>query len=143
MDMKEFKRVDVTESDIAKRLMDYGFHAPTVSFPVAGSLMVEPTESEDKIELDRFIDAMKRIRAEIKEIEDGKADKVDNVLNAPHTLPHLLGNELETQLLEREGRIPGTWIQTRGKKFPTVGRIDNVFGDRNLICTCPPITDFL
>ena len=87
MDMKEFKKVDITETDIAKRLMDYGFHAPTVSFPVGGSLMVEPTESEDKIELDRFIDAMLRIREEIREVETGKADKVDNVLkNAPHTL---------------------------------------------------------
>jgi glycine dehydrogenase len=92
MDMRGFKKTaDITESDIAKRLMDYGFHAPTVSFPVAGSLMVEPTESEDKIELDRFVDAMIKIREEIKEIEDGIADKEDNVLkNAPHTLKHLL-----------------------------------------------------
>ena len=95
LDMREFKKTaDITESDIAKRLMDYGFHAPTVSFPVAGSLMVEPTESEDKLEMDRFVDAMIRIREEIREIEEGKADKEDNVLkNAPHTLKHLLTSD--------------------------------------------------
>jgi len=100
--MREFKKsADITESDIAKRLMDYGFHAPTVSFPVAGSLMIEPTESEDKVEMDRFIDAMKRIREEIREIEEGKADKEDNVLkNAPHTLKHVICGEMESQILK-------------------------------------------
>lgn len=145
LDMREFKdSADITESDIAKRLMDYGFHAPTVSFPVAGSLMVEPTESEDKIELDRFIDAMKRIRSEIKEIEEGKADRVDNVLkNAPHTLQHLLSADWKHSYSREKAAYPAPWVLTRGKKYPTVGRIDNTYGDRNLICTCPPVSDFL
>lgn len=92
IDMREFKKsADITESDVAKRLMDYGFHAPTVSFPVVGGLMIEPTESEDKVELDRFIDALRRIRDEIRDIEEGRADVKDNLLkNAPHTLAHLL-----------------------------------------------------
>jgi glycine dehydrogenase len=93
--MREYKKTaDISEADIAKRLMDYGFHAPTVSFPVVGGLMIEPTESEDKVEMDRFVDALKRIREEIREIETGKADKNDNVLkNAPHTLKHVIGSE--------------------------------------------------
>ena len=124
--------------------MDFGFHAPTVSFPVVGSLMIEPTESEDKLELDRFIDAMRIIRQEIQEIENGKADKIDNVLrNAPHTLKHLLEGEWTHKYPRDKAAFPATWIHTRGKKWATVGRIDNVYGDRNLICTCPPITDFL
>ena len=124
--------------------MDYGFHAPTVSFPVPGSLMVEPTESEDKIEMDRFIDAMRRIREEIKEIEEGKADKTDNVLkNAPHTLKHLLCGEWNHKYSREKAAFPAPWIHTRGKIFSAVGRIDNTYGDRNLICTCPPTSDFL
>lgn len=124
--------------------MDYGFHAPTVSFPVGSSLMIEPTESEDKIEIDRFIDAMKRIREEIREIEDGKADKEDNVLrNAPHTLKHLLTGDWNHKYSREKAAYPAPWIHLRGKRYPTVGRIDNVYGDRNLICTCPPVTDFL
>ena len=95
LDMREFKKTaDITEADIAKRLMDYGFHAPTVSFPVVGGLMIEPTESEDKVEMDRFIDAMRRIRVEICEIEEGRADKNDNVIkNSPHTLQHVICDE--------------------------------------------------
>lgn len=145
LDMKEFKRTaDITETDIAKRLMDYGFHAPTVSFPVVGGLMIEPTESEDKVEMDRFIDALKRIREEIREIEEGKADKNDNVVkNAPHTLNHVICDEWKHSYSREKAAFPAPWIHTRGKIFATVGRIDNVFGDRNLICTCPPVTDFL
>jgi glycine dehydrogenase len=145
LDMRNFKKTaDVTESDIAKRLMDYGFHAPTVSFPVVGSLMIEPTESEDKVELDRFIDAMEKIREEIKEIEDGKADKNDNVLkNSPHTLKHLLCDDWKHPYSRQKAAYPVQWIHTRGKVFPSVGRIDNVYGDRNLICTCPPVSEFL
>jgi glycine dehydrogenase len=143
--MREFKKTaDITEQDIAKRLMDYGFHAPTVSFPVVGGLMIEPTESEDKIEMDRFVDALKRIREEIREIETGKADKNDNVLkNAPHTLKHVVCGEWKHSYPREKAAFPAPWIQTRGKVFPTVGRIDNVFGDRNLVCTCPPVSDFL
>ena len=145
LDMREFKKTaDITEQDIAKRLMDYGFHAPTVSFPVVGGLMIEPTESEDKIEMDRFIDALKRIREEIREIETGKADKNDNVLkNSPHTLKHVVCDEWKHSYPRDKAAFPAPWIQTRGKIFPTVGRIDNVFGDRNLVCTCPPVSDFL
>lgn len=145
LDMREFKNsADVTESDIGKRLMDFGFHAPTVSFPVHGGLMIEPTESEDKTEMDRFIDALKIIRKEIREIEEGKADKNDNVLkNSPHTLKHIVCDEWTHSYSREKAAYPATWIHTRGKVFPAVGRIDNVFGDRNLICTCPPVTDFL
>jgi glycine dehydrogenase len=145
LDMREFKKsADVSEGDIAKRLMDFGFHAPTVSFPVHGGLMIEPTESEDKTEMDRFIDALKIIRNEIKEIEDGKADKNDNVLkNSPHTLKHIVCDEWTHSYSREKAAYPATWIHTRGKIFPAVGRIDNVFGDRNLICTCPPVSDFL
>ena len=145
LDMREFKKsADVSEGDIAKRLMDFGFHAPTVSFPVHGGLMIEPTESEDKTEMDRFIDALKIIRNEIKEIEDGKADKNDNVLkNSPHTLKHIVCDEWTHSYSREKAAYPATWIHTRGKIFPPVGRIDNVFGDRNLICTCPPVSDFL
>ena len=145
LDMREFKKTaDVTEGDIAKRLMDYGFHAPTVSFPVVGGLMIEPTESEDKVEMDRFVDALKRIREEIRDIETGKADKVDNVLkNAPHTLKHVVCDDWKHSYTREEAAYPAPWIFTRGKVFPSVGRIDNVYGDRNLICTCPPVSDFL
>ena len=145
LDMREFKKTaDVTEGDIAKRLMDYGFHAPTVSFPVVGGLMIEPTESEDKVEMDRFIDALKRIREEIREIATGKADLHDNVLkNSPHTLKHVVCDEWTHSYPREKAAYPAPWIHTRGKVFPAVGRIDNVFGDRNLICTCPPVSDFL
>ncbi len=143
--MRDFKdTAGITETDIAKRLMDYGFHAPTVSFPVTGSLMIEPTESEDKVEMDRFIDAMRRIRQEIREIEEGKADKEDNVLrNAPHTLKHIICDEWKHTYPREKAAYPAPWIHVRGKVFPTVGRVDNVYGDRNLVCTCPPVSDFL
>lgn len=145
LDMREFKKTtDVTEGDIAKRLMDYGFHAPTVSFPVVGGLMIEPTESEDKIEMDRFVDALKRIREEIREIEQGKFPKDNNVIhNAPHTLQHVVCDEWKHPYSREKAVYPAPWIHTRGKIFPAVGRIDNVFGDRNLVCTCPPVTEFL
>ena len=145
LDMREFKQTaGIDESDIAKRLMDFGFHAPTVSFPVVGGLMIEPTESEDKTEMDRFVDALKKIRQEIREIEEGKADKKDNVLkNAPHTLKHLLCDEWSHSYSREKAAYPASWIHTRGKVFATVGRIDNVYGEKNLVCTCPPVTDFL
>ena len=145
LDMRQFKEsAGVTETDIAKRLMDYGFHAPTVSFPVVGGLMIEPTESEDKVEMDRFIDAMKKIREEIREIEEGKADRIDNVLhNAPHTLKHVVCDDWKHTYSREKAAYPASWIHIRGKIFPAVGRIDNVYGDRNLICTCPPVSDFL
>ncbi|PYV16885.1 MAG: glycine dehydrogenase (aminomethyl-transferring), partial [Acidobacteria bacterium] len=125
--------------DVAKRLMDYGFHAPTVSFPVAGTIMVEPTESESKEELDRFCDAMISIRREITAIESGKADRRNNLLkNAPHTAEALLAADWDRPYSREEAAFPAPW--TREHKFwPSVSRIDNVYGDRNLVCTCAPV----
>jgi glycine dehydrogenase len=126
----------ITEEDIAKRLMDYGFHAPTLSFPVHGTLMIEPTESESKAELDRFIDALNSIYNEIKEVEEGKADKLDNVLkNAPHTAEKVCANEWEHAYSREKAAFPLEWTR-ENKYWVPVGRIDNVWGDRNLICTC-------
>lgn len=119
------KKIGITEEDVAKRLMDYGFHAPTMSWPHVGGLMVEPTESEDKLELDRFIDALISIKGEIQEIEEGKFDKEDNVLkNAPHTLKHLLEGEWKHAYSREKASYPAKWIHLRGKVFPSVGRID-------------------
>jgi glycine dehydrogenase len=138
--IKEITGVDV--EDIAKRLMDYGFHAPTISFPVAGTLMVEPTESESLAELDRFCEAMIAIRGEIAEIENGKADKKNNVLkSAPHTAEQVTRTEWTKPYSREKAAFPLAW--TRENKFwPAVGRIDNVLGDRNFICSCPPIEDY-
>jgi glycine dehydrogenase len=143
--LREFKKTaDITESDIAKRLMDYGFHAPTVSFPVSGSLMIEPTESEDKVELDRFADAMIRIRQEIRDIETGKADRKDNVVvNAPHTLKHIICNEWTHPYTREQAAYPAPWIHTRGKIYASVGKIDNTYGDRNLVTRCPTVDQFM
>ncbi len=144
LDCRDFKRAaGIDVSDIAKRLMDYGFHAPTVSFPVAETLMVEPTESEAKAELDRFIEAMIGIRQEISALEQGKADKVDNVLkNAPHTSEEVCGNEWN-HLYSREQAAFPAHVNREWKYWPTVSRVDNAFGDRNLICTCPPIEEYM
>merc|ERR1711997_574860 len=108
--------------------MDYGFHAPTMSWPVPGGLMIEPTESEDKLELDRFMDAFKRIRAEIAEIENGTVDKQDNVLkNAPHTMQHCMANEWNHSYSREKAGNPAPWISLRGKVWPAVGRIDQAY----------------
>ncbi len=126
----------ITEEDIAKRLMDYGFHAPTLSFPVHGTLMVEPTESESKEELDRFIDAMNSIYKEIKEIETGVADQSDNVLkNAPHTAEKVISDNWDYSYNREKAAYPLSWIR-ENKYWVPVGRVDNAWGDRNLICTC-------
>jgi glycine dehydrogenase len=128
----------VEVADLAKRLMDYGFHAPTMSFPVAGTLMVEPTESESKHELDRFVDAMIAIRAEVREIEDGKADAKDNVLKgAPHTAQAVIADTWEHKYSRERAAFP-TAAQRLHKYWPTVGRVDDAYGDRNLMCACPP-----
>ena len=144
LDCRDFKRAaGVDVSDLAKRLMDYGFHAPTVSFPVAETLMVEPTESESKAELDRFIDAMIGIRKEVAALEQGKADKVDNVLkNAPHTSAEICANEWNHAYTREQAAFPAH-INREWKYWPTVSRVDNAFGDRNLICTCPPIEEYM
>lgn len=139
-DCREFnKSVGITDTDIAKRLMDYGFHAPTLSFPVHGTLMVEPTESEPLEELDRFVEALAKINEEMQEIEDGVADTVDNVLkNAPHTHLVLTDDEWNHTYSRKKAAYPLNWIS--GNKFwPTVGRVDDAYGDRNLMCTCAPL----
>ena len=143
LDIRPLKaETGIEVEDIAKRLMDYGFHAPTVSFPVAGTLMIEPTESESKGELDRFIDAMTTIRAEIEAVKTGKSDKKDNPLkNAPHTAEMISSTEWMHSYSREEAAFPRPWV--RGKKFwPSVARIDNVYGDRNLVCACPPIESY-
>jgi glycine dehydrogenase len=132
----------IDETDVAKRLMDYGFHAPTVSFPVAGTLMIEPTESESKDELDRFCDAMIAIRAEIQEVIDGKADRQDNVLkNAPHTAAAVSGDAWAHPYSRHQAAYPLPFVKAQ-KFWPSVGRIDNPYGDRNLMCSCPPVEAF-
>jgi glycine dehydrogenase len=143
LDCRNFKgEAGITEADIAKRLMDYGFHAPTLSFPVHGTLMVEPTESESLQELDKFISAMKSIRAEIAEVTDGKADREDNVLhNAPHTAAVITADEWNHKYSRTKAAFPVKWI-SENKFWPSVGRIDDGFGDRNLICTCDPIDSY-
>ena len=142
LDCRAFKEVGVEVEDIAKRLMDYGYHAPTVSFPVAGTLMIEPTESETKAELDKFCDAMISIRAEIQEIEEGKADKVENVLkNAPHTATMVLTGEWNMPYSREKAVFPIAYVK-EGKFWPTVRRIDSAFGDRNLVCSCIPVEEY-
>jgi len=151
LDMREITKVSgVTVDDIAKRLMDFGFHAPTMSFPVAGTLMIEPTESEDILEMNRFIDAMIAIRGEIDQIIEGKIAVEDSALrHAPHTIGAIAGSNWERSYSREAGAfpatltglIPGELIGTKGKYWPTVGRIDGAFGDRNLVCSCPPIAE--
>ncbi|MBI3400147.1 MAG: aminomethyl-transferring glycine dehydrogenase [Acidobacteria bacterium] len=132
----------IDELDVAKRLMDYGFHAPTVSFPVAGTIMVEPTESEAKDELDRFCDAMISIRAEIQAVIDGKADRADNVLkNAPHTAGAIASDDWSHPYSREQAAFPLPFVRAN-KHWPSVGRIDNPYGDRNLMCACPPVEEY-
>ncbi len=143
-DMRDFKSsAQIEVEDIAKRLMDYGFHAPTVSFPVHGTLMVEPTESESKPELDRFCDVMISIYNEMKEIENGKADVIDNVLkNSPHTARSVISDEWNHQYSREKAAYPAAWLKVN-KFWPSVSRINNAYGDRNLICSCNPISDYI
>jgi glycine dehydrogenase len=142
VDCRSFKEVGVEVEDIAKRLMDYGFHAPTVSFPVAGTLMIEPTESETKAELDKFCDAMLAIREEIREIEDGRADRVENVLkNAPHTATMVLTGTWDMPYSREKAVFPAPFVK-ENKFWPTVRRIDSAYGDRNLICSCIPVEEY-
>jgi glycine cleavage system P protein (glycine dehydrogenase) len=141
-DLRGFKPAGIDEMDVAKRLMDFGFHAPTVSFPVAGTLMVEPTESEDKSELDRFCDAMIQIRREIEAVASGAADAHDNVLkHAPHTAAEVAGTKWEHRYTREDAAYPLPFVRAQ-KVWPAVGRIDNPYGDRNLFCSCPPVESF-
>ncbi len=152
LDVREITKVSgVTVDDIAKRLMDFGFHAPTMSFPVGGTLMIEPTESEDVLEMNRFIDAMIAIRGEIQEIIDGKISVEESALrHAPHTIGAIAGTNWERSYPRERGAfpatltglIPGELIGAKGKYWPTTGRIDGAYGDRNLVCSCPPIEAF-
>ncbi|MBK0383277.1 aminomethyl-transferring glycine dehydrogenase [Pedobacter sp. SD-b] len=142
LDCRSFKNLGIEVTDIAKRLMDYGFHAPTVSFPVAGTVMVEPTESEPKHELDRFCDAMIAIRNEIADVETGLLDKVNNPLkNAPHTVAVITGNQWDKPYTRQKAAFPLPYV-TLNKFWPSVGRVNDTFGDRTLICTCPPIEEY-
>lgn len=143
LDCRDFKRTaNIEVGDIAKRLIDYGFHSPTVSFPVAGTLMIEPTESEDKAELDRFCEAMINIRKEIQQIEEGKADKESNVLkNAPHTAECMINQEWKYDYTPQEAAYPLDYL-VRNKFWVPVRRIDDAYGDRNLICECPPLSAY-
>jgi glycine dehydrogenase len=143
LECRDFKAASGVEvSDIAKRLMDYGFHAPTVSFPVAGTLMVEPTESESKEELDRFIETMKSIKKEVMEIIEGKADKLNNVLkNAPHTSKVVVSDAWDKPYSREKAAFPLKWVSD-AKYWATVGRVDDAYGDRNLVCSCNPIEDY-
>jgi glycine dehydrogenase len=143
LDMRSFKMsAGIEVEDIAKRLMDYGFHAPTVSFPVAGTLMIEPTESEPLEELNRFAEAMIAIRREIAEIENGMADKKENVLkHAPHTASVITADEWTRPYSRQKAAYPLSWVKSQ-KFWPTVSRIDSAYGDRNLVCSCLPVSEY-
>lgn len=144
VDLRPFKNsAGIEAEDVAKRLMDYGFHAPTLSFPVAGTIMIEPTESENKQELDKFCDALISIYEEIKSVENGEADKKDNVLkNSPHTLSVVTADEWDHSYARSKAAFPLDYV--RGNKFwPAVSRVNNTYGDRNLICTCEPVESYM
>ena len=144
VDLRPFKKsAEIEAEDVAKRLMDYGFHAPTMSFPVPGTIMIEPTESEDKAELDRFCDALLSIREEIREIEEGRMDKKDNPLkNAPHTQHVATADEWKHPYSRQQAVFPLYYV-TLNKFWPSVGRVNNTHGDRNLICTCEPVSSYM
>jgi glycine dehydrogenase len=139
-DLRPFKaQSGIDETDVAKRLMDYGFHAPTVSFPVPGTLMVEPTESESKDELDRFCDALLAIRQEIQDVIDGRLDRLDNPLKyAPHTAAAVMADEWHHAYSRTRAAYPLPFVRAN-KFWPSVGRVDNPYGDRNLVCACGPV----
>ncbi len=139
LDLRPFKAL-VSAEDVAKRLIDYSFHAPTLSFPVAGTIMIEPTESEDKAELDRFCEAMLQIRAEIEEIATGEAEPKSNVLsNAPHTIGMITSDKWDFSYSRKKAAYPLPYLRMGNKFWAAVGRVDNGYGDRNLMCTCPPL----
>jgi glycine dehydrogenase len=143
LDLREFKKsAGVEVADVAKRLMDFGFHAPTISWPVPGTMMIEPTESESRAELDRFCEALVAIRAEIEKIEQGEWDRADNPLkNAPHTAEVIAGDEWSHPYSRRVAAFPLDFV-THHKFWPSVGRVDDAFGDRHLVCACPPVSDY-
>ncbi|WP_419870572.1 aminomethyl-transferring glycine dehydrogenase [Chryseobacterium sp. CT-SW4] len=143
VDFRQFKSLGIEVADVAKRLMDYGFHAPTVSFPVAGTLMIEPTESESKAEIDRFAEALIAIKQEIEEIANGEADKENNVLkNAPHTEQVVISDSWDKPYSREKAAYPLDWVRDH-KFFASVSRVDEAYGDRNLVCTCEPIEAYM
>ncbi|MBL7773073.1 MAG: aminomethyl-transferring glycine dehydrogenase [Chitinophagaceae bacterium] len=143
VDLRPFKAAGIEAEDVAKRLMDFGFHAPTLSFPVAGTLMIEPTESEDQAELDRFCDALLAIREEIEQVVTGKVDAKNNVLkHAPHIQRVVMNDEWNRPYTRKQAAFPLTWVE-QNKFWPTVSRVNNTQGDRNLICTCEPIESYM
>ena len=143
IDLRDLKKESgISDEDVAKRLMDYGFHAPTMSFPVPGTLMIEPTESESKAELDRFCKAMISIKNEIQQVMDGSLDANDNPLkNAPHTAEAVTSDDWQHGYSRQMAAYPASWLKEH-KYWPSVGRVDNAFGDRNLICRCPTVDEF-
>merc|ERR1711907_130641 len=142
LDLRGFKPYGIVEEDVAKRLQDYMFHAPTMSWPVVGTLMFEPTESESKEECDRMIEAMISIHGEIEEVRSGAADKENNVLkNAPHTAEMVINDKWDRPYSREKAAYPVKSLRAN-KFWPTVGRLDNVYGDRNIVCTCPPIESY-
>jgi glycine dehydrogenase len=144
VDLRPFKKsADMEAEDVAKRLMDYGFHAPTMSFPVAGTIMIEPTESEDKAELDRFCDAMLSIREEIAAIEQGISDRKNNLLkHAPHTQDVIIDDNWDRPYSRSQAAFPLAYVRER-KFWPSVSRVNNTHGDRNLVCTCEPVESYM
>jgi glycine dehydrogenase len=139
VDLRPFKTLGVEAEDVAKRLMDYGFHAPTLSFPVAGTIMIEPTESEPKTELDRFCDALIHIHEELVAIENGSSDRNDNVLkNAPHSMQVITADDWNHKYTRSEAAYPLEYVRQH-KFWPAISRVNNTHGDRNLVCTCEPI----
>lgn len=143
IDLRPFKEYGIVEEDVAKRLQDYGFHGPTMSWPVPGTLMVEPTESEDKAELDRFCDALIAIRAEIEDVVQGRIAAKDSPLkHAPHTMADTYAPEWNRKYSRVTAAFPAPWVNEKSKFWPTVGRVDNVYGDRHLVCSCPPVSSY-
>ena len=142
VDFRKYKNHGIEVVDIAKRLMDYGFHAPTVSFPVVGTLMIEPTESESKAELDRFCEAMISIKGEIDEIVSARVSIEESVLrNAPHTMHLVADDDWHYSYTRQKAVYPLPWIK-ENKFWPSTRRVNDAFGDRNLICSCTPVSDY-
>ena len=144
IDLRKYKSTGISAEDVAKRFIDFGFHAPTLSFPVPGTIMIEPTESENKEELDRFCDTMLQIKNEIDEVALGKYPADNNVLvNAPHTLKLLTSDEWPFPYSRSKAAYPLKYLKEGHKFWASVGRVNNALGDRNLICVCPPIEDYV
>ena len=143
IDLRPIKsKTGISEEDIAKRLIDYGYHAPTMSWPVAGTLMIEPTESENLAEINRFCNALISIKKEIDKVDNGSFDKKDNpLINAPHTHIELSGNEWKDSYKREEAAFPNGYMRDN-KYWPPVARVDNVYGDRNLVCSCPSLQEY-